>query len=259
MEIVSSSDNFTYNMTCTNHTNQIEVTSMIRIVIADDQRLMRDGLHTMISLTEDMEVVGLAETGAKAVELVALHRPDLVLMDIQMPEMDGIVATKRIREQYPDTEVLILTTYAEDNYIIDALVYGAKGFLLKDLPGETIMAAIRDTMSGSLLMPPAIAAKLASRLNFLSSTTPTTPQASNPLRTASDLDAYAFTDREKDIIVRMAEGKSNREIASELFISEGTMRNYISIIYNKIGVNDRLKAVTLLREWLRRDGGSRNG
>lgn len=230
---------------------------MIRIVIADDQRLMRDGLHTMISLTEDMEVVGLAETGAKAVELVGLLRPDLVLMDIQMPEMDGIIATKQIRDQYPDTEVLILTTYAEDNYIIDALVYGAKGFLLKDLPGETIMSAIRDTMTGSLLMPPAIAAKLASRLNFLSSTAPALP--SNSLRTASDLGAYAFTEREKDIIVRMAEGKSNREIAAELFISEGTMRNYISIIYNKIGVNDRLKAVTLLREWLQRDGGSGNG
>lgn len=228
---------------------------LIRIVIADDQRLMRDGLHTMISLTEDMEVVGLAETGAKAVELVALHRPNLVLMDIQMPEMDGIIATKRIREQYSDTEVLILTTYAEDNYIIDALVYGAKGFLLKDLPGETIMTAIRDTMAGTLLMPSAIAAKLASRLNFLSSTTPTPSLRPDHAKTASDLDAYAFTDREKDIIVRMAEGKGNREIAAELFISEGTMRNYISIIYNKIGVNDRLKAVTLLREWLHRENG----
>ena len=228
---------------------------MIRIVIADDQRLMRDGLHTMISLTEDMEVVGLAETGVKAVELVALHRPNLVLMDIQMPEMDGIIATKRIHEQYPDTEVLILTTYAEDNYIIDALVYGAKGFLLKDLPGETIMTAIRDTMAGTLLMPSAIAAKLASRLTFLASTAPTSSPRSDLPRTASDLDTYAFTDREKDIIVRMAEGKGNREIAAELFISEGTMRNYISIIYNKIGVNDRLKAVTLLREWLHRDNG----
>lgn len=228
---------------------------MIRIVIADDQRLMRDGLHTMISLTEDMEVVGLAETGIKALELVALHRPDLVLMDIQMPEMDGILATKKIREQYPDTEVLILTTYAEENYIIDALVYGAKGFLLKDLPGEKIMSAIRDTMSGSLLMPPAIAAKLASRITFLSSPPSATPHRPDLPRTASDSNTYAFTERENDIITRMAEGKSNREIAAELFISEGTMRNYISIIYNKIGVNDRLKAVTLLREWLYRDKG----
>ena len=224
---------------------------MIRIVIADDQRLMRDGLHTMISLTEDMEVVGLAETGSRAVELVSLHRPDLVLMDVQMPEMDGITATRKIRQQFPDTEVLILTTYAEDDYIIDALICGAKGFLLKDLPGETIMSAIRDTMAGTLLMPAAIAAKLAAKLNALSASA-ARAEESNAL---TELDAAMFTDREKEIILRMAEGKSNREIAGELFISEGTMRNYISIIYNKIGVNDRLKAVNLLREWLRLDGG----
>ncbi|MFD0674032.1 response regulator [Cohnella sp. GCM10027633] len=228
---------------------------MIRIVIADDQRLMRDGLHTMLGLTEDMEVVGLAETGAKAVELVALHRPDLVLMDVQMPEMDGITATRRIRQQFPDTEVLILTTYAEDEYIIDALIYGAKGFLLKDLPGETIMSAIRDTMEGTLLMPAAIAAKLASRLTFLSSSAPSAAARADIPKQLADIDGLSFTDREKEIIARMAQGKGNREIAGELFVSEGTMRNYISIIYNKIGVNDRLKAVTLLREWLHREGG----
>lgn len=216
---------------------------------------MRDGLHTMLGLTEDMEVVGLAETGAKAVELVALHRPDLVLMDVQMPEMDGITATRRIRQQFPDTEVLILTTYAEDEYIIDALIYGAKGFLLKDLPGETIMSAIRDTMEGTLLMPAAIAAKLASRLTFLSSSAPSAAARADIPKQLADIDGLSFTDREKEIIARMAQGKGNREIAGELFVSEGTMRNYISIIYNKIGVNDRLKAVTLLREWLHREGG----
>lgn len=215
---------------------------------------MRDGLNTMLGLMEDMEVVGLAETGARAVELVSLHRPDLVLMDVQMPEMDGITATRRIRQQFPDTEVLILTTYAEDEYIIDALIYGAKGFLLKDLPGETIISAIRDTIEGTLLMPAAIAAKLASRLTFLSSSSPSAARADNP-KPLSDIEGLSFTDREKEIIMRMAEGKGNREIAGELFIGEGTMRNYISIIYNKIGVNDRLKAVTLLREWLHREGG----
>ncbi|MEQ4485705.1 response regulator transcription factor [Cohnella silvisoli] len=222
---------------------------MIRIVIADDQRLMRDGLQTMIQLTEGMEVVGLAENGRRAIELVKEHQPNLVLMDIQMPDLDGIAATKHIRQHYSQTRILILTTYAEDDYIIEALVSGASGFLLKDLPGETIISSIRDTMDGTLLMPNAVAARLASRLNFLSATTPLAP-AHSDFNGKDDFEHFNFTDREKKIIELMVVGKGNREIANDLFISEGTMRNYISTIYNKIGVNDRLKAITLLREWL---------
>ncbi|WP_276355515.1 response regulator transcription factor [Cohnella caldifontis] len=217
---------------------------MIRIVIADDQRLLRDGLQTMINLSDDMEVVGLAENGRKALELVDSQRPDLVLMDIQMPEMDGIECTRKIRANYPNTKVLILTTYPEDEYIIDALVGGAGGFLLKDLPGDKIISAIRDTIDGTLLMPTAISAKLAARLAAGSHAA---PGLASPL--APDKDP-GLTEREWKIVELMAEGKSNREIAARLFISEGTIRNYISIIYSKIGVNDRLKAVNLLREWL---------
>ncbi|WP_241158392.1 response regulator transcription factor [Cohnella candidum] len=224
---------------------------MIRIVIADDQRLLRDGLQTMINLSDGMEVVGLAENGRKALELTGTLQPDLVLMDIQMPEMDGIESTRKIRALYPATKVLILTTYPEDDYIIDALVGGASGFLLKDLPGDKIIAAIRDTMAGTLLMPTAISAKLAARLsagpasNYAAAHT--AARTANPIPADQD---PGFTDREWKIIELMAEGRSNREIANLLFISEGTIRNYISIIYSKIGVNDRLKAVNLLRGWL---------
>lgn len=218
---------------------------MIRIVIADDQRLLRDGLETMINLSEGMEVVGLAETGKKALELVETLRPDLVLMDIQMPEMDGIESTRKIRALCPDTKVLILTTYPEDEYIIEALAGGASGFLLKDLPGNKIIDAIRDTIAGTLLMPSAIAAKLAARL-ARSSAEPE-PRPALPVKTGQN---PGFTERERRIIELMAECKSNREIAAGLFISEGTVRNYISIIYSKIGVNDRLKAINLLRDRL---------
>lgn len=221
---------------------------MIRIVIADDQRLMRDGLQTMINLSDGMEVVGLAENGRKALELVDSLRPDLVLMDIQMPEMDGIESTKRIRAAYPETKVLILTTYPEDDYIIDALVGGAGGFLLKDLPGDKIISAIRDTMDGTLLMPTAISTKLAARLTQLKNA----PAASRPVVPAELERDMAFTEREMKIVELMADGRSNKEIANLLFISEGTIRNYISVIYSKIGVNDRLKAVNLLRDWLPR-------
>lgn len=221
--------------------------TMIRIVIADDQRLMRDGLQTMINLSDDMDVVGLAENGRRALELTESEKPDLVLMDIQMPEMDGIESTKKIRASYPATKVLILTTYPEDEYIIEALACGASGFLLKDLPGDKIIGAIRDTMAGTLLMPTAISAKLAARL--VSAPPSASRLQRNELSAPLEQDP-SFTDREWKIIELMAEGKSNREIASLLFVSEGTIRNYISIIYSKIGVNDRLKAVNLLRDWL---------
>jgi DNA-binding NarL/FixJ family response regulator len=216
---------------------------MIRIVIADDQRLLRDGLQTMINLSDDMEVVGLAENGRKALELVEELRPDLVLMDIQMPEMDGIECTRLIRANFPDTQVLILTTYPEDDYIIDALAGGAGGFLLKDLPGDKIISAIRDMISGTLLMPTEISARLAARLAA-------GPRAAPPSSSLPPDKDPGLTERERTIIELMAEGRSNREIAARLFISEGTVRNYISIIYSKIGVNDRLKAVSLLQEWL---------
>jgi len=227
---------------------------MIRIVIADDQRLMRDGLQTMINLTGDMEVVALAENGLEAVRLAKERRPDLVLMDIQMPVMDGIAATKQLRTECPDVKILILSTYAEDDYIIEALVNGACGFLLKDLPGEKMMSSIRDAVGGTLLMPNAIASRLAAKLNVLASADASAGSYRRPdgLGHGVDLSAVDFTEKEREIIALMTEGRSNREIAGALFVSEGTMRNYISVIYNKIGVNDRLKAVALLSGWLER-------
>ncbi|MDG0791162.1 response regulator transcription factor [Cohnella ginsengisoli] len=219
---------------------------MIRVVIADDQTLMRDGLQTIIDLQKDMEVVGAAEDGIQACELVRELRPDLVLMDIRMPRRDGIESTKTIKREHPETAVLILTTFAEDEYIVDALANGACGYMLKDLPALKIVESIRDAVKGQLMLPASVAAKLASRLAFL---TKAPADVLDPNRLRQEM--IRFTDREKKVILLMLEGRSNREMAEFLFMSEGTVKNYVSVIYQKIGTNDRAKALLLLQGLMR--------
>lgn len=226
---------------------------MIRVVIADDQTLMRDGLQTIIDLQADMEVVGAAENGEQACELVRELSPDLVLMDIRMPRLDGIESTRRIKRDHPGTAVLILTTFDEDEYIIEGLASGACGYLLKDLPAHKIVESIRDAVRGQLMMPASVAAKLAARLAFL---TGAPAEVLNPERLRSE--GIRFTDREKKVILLMLEGHSNKEIAGILFMSEGTVKNYVSVIYQKIGTNDRAKALLVL-QGLMREGGVDRG
>src|SRR5690554_4439954 len=143
---------------------------LIRTIIADDQVLIRDGLQTIIEMQDDMEIVGIAENGKQACELVAEYKPDLVLMDIKMPIVDGIEGTRWIKQHVPETIVLILTTFADEQYIIDGLVGGATGYLVKDLSAEKIVSSIRDAVQGQFVLPAAIAAKLSARLAFLSGT-----------------------------------------------------------------------------------------
>lgn len=216
---------------------------MIRIVIADDQALFRDGLKTIIELQDDMEVVGIAEDGYQACELAASLKPDLVLMDIRMPGMSGIESTQWITKHIPETKVLILTTFAEEQYIIEGLISGAVGYLVKDLSGEKIISSIYDAYEGQFMLPAIIAAKLSARLAYLSGTLSSLLDT-NRIKEKE----IKFTKREKEIILLMVEGKNNREIAEILFMSVGTVKNYISIIYQKIGVNDRAKAILLLKK-----------
>lgn len=216
---------------------------MIDILIADDQTLMREGLQTILSLEEDMVVVGMAENGSQALEQAERLKPHVVLLDIQMPVMDGIECVRRLKASQPDTVVLILTTFAEDEYIIEALTCGATGFLLKDMPGDKLIQSIRDAVSGQLIMPSVIAAKLAARLSKLSSTTRIQMDAAR-----LKAEGVTFTERERSIILLMLQGMSNRQIAGILYMSEGTVKNYVSAIYNKIGTNDRTKAIIALKE-----------
>lgn len=215
---------------------------MLRVLIADDQTLMRDGLQTILQLENDIEVVATAENGEEACRLAAVHRPDLVLMDIRMPVMNGIEAVKQLRRTMPSLKVLMLTTFDEDEYIIEALANGAVGFLLKDIPTDRLLDAIRQAGQGEMMLPSSIAIKLAHRL----SASTLIAASSSPVEIESS--RIKFTDREMTIIPLMIEGRTNREIASLLFMSEGTVKNYISGIYDKIGTNDRTQAVILLKK-----------
>lgn len=214
----------------------------IRILIADDQTLMRDGLKTILDLEEDMEVVGTAGNGLQAYQMIETLQPDIVLMDIRMPEIDGVTGTKMIKSKYPHIVVIILTTFNDEEYIIQALTFGASGYLLKDMQGDKLIQAIRESASGNLIMPASVAAKLAARLAYVSHKNGQPELEKIP----------ALSEREKEIAWLLIKGISNRQMAASLYISEGTVKNYVSSIYNKIGLNDRIKAVQYLKAYLQK-------
>ncbi|MDW7739141.1 MAG: response regulator transcription factor [Bacillota bacterium] len=208
----------------------------IKIIVADDQQLMREGLQTIIDLEEDLTTLGTAANGREALNLCRQLGPDIVLMDIRMPEMDGVEATRYIAEECPDTKVIILTTFDDDELIIKAMQAGAKTFLLKDLPSEKLFETIRVTHKGNIMLQPEIAAKLVGRA-----------AGSEKIDTAkvTALENDLLTKREKEILSLMADGLNNSDIASKLFLSEGTVKNQVSVIYSKLGTNDRTQAVLL--------------
>lgn len=215
----------------------------IRIIIADDQRLLRESLHTVLELEEDLEVIGLAEDGQQAYDLSVRLQPELVLMDVQMPIMDGIRATRKIKARCPHTQILILTTFTDDEYIIEGLAAGAMGYLLKDMDKTTLLKAIRDAVEGRHLLTPEIAAKLAARLSSMSKVEPV---ALNQEKLHGM--SIEFTERERQIIALMVHPMTNTEIAETLYISVGTVKNYISVIYSKLGTSDRMQAVAYLNK-----------
>jgi DNA-binding NarL/FixJ family response regulator len=215
----------------------------IKVMIIDDQRLMREGLKTILDLEQDLTVVQLAENGRDALDKIPHTQPDVVLMDIRMPVMDGVECTRIIKEQYPRVKVVILTTFDDDEFIIEALKNGAVGYILKDLSSEKLVEAIRDAYKGSSIMQPEIAAKVISHItgaikqpanhDIHESIYPGEHKVRNHI---SEL-----TDREKEVLHFVGEGMSNTEIAKKLYISVGTVKNYISNLYSKLEVDDRSK------------------
>ncbi|WP_141505309.1 response regulator transcription factor [Paenibacillus luteus] len=217
----------------------------ITIVVADDQMLTREGLRTILDLEEDMEVVGVAINGLEACDLASSLHPDVVLLDIRMPTMNGIEALKIIRGSCPNTAILILTTFLEDQYILEAMANGAQGYILKDMDGDRMIASIRDIAAGQFVLPTAVAARLAARASELADShkqTGTYFGGSHQLR---------LTEREREIAGLMLQGLSNREIAGAMHVTEGTARNYISNLYGKLEVGERVQAIMRLQELLK--------
>lgn len=205
---------------------------MIRVLICDDQDVVREGLRSILGTAPGIEVVALAEDGSRAVELFEQHRPDVVLMDLNMPVMNGIQATRRLRDKYPDARILALTTYDADEWVFDAIRAGAAGYLLKDTPRAELIRAIEGTANGQTFVDPNIAGKLFARVS------------GGSVASDSALAAQLST-RERDIVKLLTRGMSNADIAQRLHLSEGTVRNYVSSIFGKLGVADRTQAVII--------------
>ena len=201
-------------------------------MICDDQEIVRHGLELILSQSVDIEVVGLAVDGAQALDMIPQTRPDVILMDLKMPGMNGVVATGRIRDQFPEIKVLVLTTYDADEWVFDAIRSGASGYLLKDTPREDLIRAIEGTAAGKTHVDPAVAGKLFTKAAQ-------TVQASESLITEN------LSEREIDVLKLLAHGLTNADIASRLFLSEGTVRNYVSAILAKLDVADRTQAAVL--------------
>ena len=205
---------------------------MFRILICDDQKIVCEGLQTIINADPELEVVGIAHNGIQALEMIPDTRPDLVLMDLKMPKMNGVEATRKITASDPEIYILILTTYDDDEWIFDAIRSGAAGYLLKDTPPADLVKSIKGTLQGKSFIDPQVAGKLLSEYaeNFGKSQPPT---------------HYTFTERERDILTLLSQGLSNTEISEKLFLAEGTVRNYTSVLLKKLGVSDRTQAAIL--------------
>jgi NarL family two-component system response regulator LiaR len=205
---------------------------MIRVLICDDQDLIREGLRAILGTVPEIEVTGAASDGVQAIELVEKHLPDVVLMDLNMPGMNGIQVTRKIREKFPQVRILALTTYDADEWLFDAIRAGASGYLLKGTSRAGLIKAIEGTAAGETYVDPGVAGKL---FTHVAGTTVTHDSTI----------AEELSPRERDVLCLLADGLSNAQIAAQLFLSEGTVRNYVSGIFTKLGVTDRTHAAVI--------------
>lgn len=209
----------------------------IRVLLADDQTLVRQGIRALLSFAEDVTVVAEAADGAEAIELAHHARPQVVLMDVHMPLVDGITATRRIREELPDVAVIILTTFDHDAYVIDAIRAGACGFLLKDGDGDDLLRAVRLAAEGDAVIAPRLLGRLLTTIAL-------TPGS----RRVGEANVASLTDRERDVLKLIATGRNNVEIANALHVSEATVKTHIGHVFAKLAVRDRAQAVVAAYE-----------
>jgi DNA-binding NarL/FixJ family response regulator len=203
---------------------------MIKLLLADDQDILTEGLKLLLGAEEDIEIVGTANNGKKAYDLCRIRKPDLVLMDIQMPEVNGVEATAMIKKDFPQIKIIVLTTFNDDEYIFDALKNGASGYMLKDASPKEILEAVRTVYNGGALIQSEVAVKVIDQFSQL---------AKDTGDKHIDPNVGLLTDREIEICRLIAEGKNNKEIADELYLSQGTVKNHITKMLLKLDLRDR--------------------
>ena len=209
--------------------------TMIKLLICDDQAIVTEGLSRILGSDPDLDVIEIAFNGSEALSKIGESQPDLVLMDLKMPVMNGVVATRKIKENFPNIFVLILTTYDDDEWILDAIRGGADGYLLKDTPPKDLIQAIKGTVHVKSFIDPSIGSKIFSHIS--------TERVKDPPTTTFNL-----SERDLEILNLIAQGLTNAEISQKLFLTEGTVRNYTSEIFRKLGVSDRTQAaITAIR------------
>ncbi len=209
---------------------------MIKVMLVDDQMLLAEGIKAVLKSSPDLEVTAIASDGEQALAMCAKDRPDVVLMDIRMPNMNGVVATKKIKEFDESIKVLILTTFDDSDYILSAINNGASGYLLKDVGAQALIDAIKNAYAGDTILPAKIAKKITDVAAMVTSD-----------RELKLRNAYGFSDREVEIALMIADGFTNRQIASALKLADGTARNYISTIYLKLGADSRSAAIQKIK------------
>lgn len=212
----------------------------IRLLLVDDQVLFVESLQTVIkTTTDDLEVVGIATDGNTAIKLALEMKPDIILMDVRMPDLSGVECTRIIKESHPGVHIMMLTTFDDDEYVLQALSLGAVGYILKDVHTSYLINAIRSVHKGGVLIAPQVARKLVAKLN-----PPDDEEAMSTRQTILE----SLSKREQEVLQQIAKGYSNKEIAQNLFIAEQTVKNYVSVIYSKLGVHDRTQALRLAIE-----------
>jgi DNA-binding NarL/FixJ family response regulator len=211
----------------------------VRVLLADDQALFREALATLLGVRAEVEVIGEAADGAEALDRVAELRPDVVLMDLHMPVLDGIAATRRLRAEHPDVRVLALTTFDDDEDVFAALRAGAVGYLLKDVSSDRLVEALLAAARGESVLQPSVAAKVVARFARMTDDEVAPPRA-QPL-------VVPLSDRELEVLRLLADGCSNREIAGALFLAEGTVKNHVTNVLGKLGARDRTQAALRAR------------
>ncbi|MBL8915267.1 MAG: response regulator transcription factor [Archangium sp.] len=203
-----------------------------RVLLVDDQPLYREGIRAVLTAA-GLEVIGEAANGSEALSASEKLRPNVVLMDLQMPVMDGVMATRRLKVQQPDAHVLVLTTFEDDDHVFEALRAGAVGYLLKDVSGARLVEAVQAAAAGQSFLAPVVASKVLAELQK---------------RPRADVSLSPFTDRENEVLALLARGASNKEIAAALFVTEGTVKNHVTQLFIKLGVSDRTQAALKARE-----------